>query len=172
MAEEPLIACASIVASPAIGVCRTTDDLRVILRARFTELGISLETVDHIAGLPQRYTQTLLGLQPKKQFGPISFDALLGTAGIKLIAVADQEALDRVRSRLAPLQRVNCGAAARRRVIVKLTPQHMREIGSKGGRACHAIALRKKARSEIYRRNALKRWHRTEVAADQVTATA
>jgi hypothetical protein len=88
MTDVPLIACASIVASPAMGVCRTSDDLRAILRARFTELGVSFETVDNVAGLPQRYTAKVLGLQPTRNFGQISLD---GTAGIMLIAVQDAE---------------------------------------------------------------------------------
>jgi hypothetical protein len=158
MTEEPL------------GVCRTADDLRAVLRARFQELGVSFETVDHIAGLPTRYTAKVLGLQPNRGFGQISLDALLGAAGIKLIAVSDSEALDRVRGRLEPLQRVDCGKARRKRILIRFTPDFMRKIGRLGGRKRHAIALEKRRRSEIYRANALKRWQRpkaTEAAAQQ-----
>ena len=143
----------------SLGVCRVADDLRAILRARFAELGISFETVDHIAGLPTRYTAKVLGLQPTKTFGQISLDALLGAAGIMLIAVEDLEALDRVRARLTPLQRVDSGGAGRRRIIVKLTPQFMREIGKLGGLKSAANRIRKQQRSVINRANALKRWH-------------
>jgi hypothetical protein len=96
MIEEALIASANM------GVCRGADDLRAILRARFHELGVSYETVDHIAGLPTRYTAKVLGLQPTRNFGQISLDALLGAAGLMLIAVANDTALARVRSRLEP----------------------------------------------------------------------
>jgi hypothetical protein len=99
MTEEPL------------GTCHTTDDLRAILRARFAALGVSLDTVDHIAGLPMRYTAKVLGLQPTRNFGQVSLTALLGAAGIKLVAFEDAEALDRVRNRLAPLERIDCGRA-------------------------------------------------------------
>jgi hypothetical protein len=116
-----------------LGVCRTADDLRVILRARFAELGISLETVDHVSGLPTRYCAKVLGLQPTKNFGQLSLTALLGAAGIKLVAFEDTEALDRVRSRLAPLQRIDHSAAPRRRIIIKLTTDFMRKIGRLGG---------------------------------------
>jgi hypothetical protein len=172
---EPPTACASIVASPAIGVCRGTDDLRSILRARFAALGVSYETVDHIAGLPTRYTCKLLGVQPQKQIGPISFDALLGAAGIKLIAVEDPEALDRVRNRLVPLQRIDHTAASRRKIVIKLTPDFMRKIGALGGRKSAEIrrarAAKRKALSELKRRAALNRWQKaTEQPA--VTATA
>ena len=69
MTEEPL------------GTCRTADDLRAILRTRFAKLGVSFETVNHIAGLPTRYTAKVLGLQPTRRFGQISLTALLGAAG-------------------------------------------------------------------------------------------
>ena len=82
----------------SLGVCRTSDDLRAILRARFAALGVSLETVDHIAGLPTRYTAKVIGLQPTRRFGQFSLDGLLGAAGVKLVVVEDAEALDRVRS--------------------------------------------------------------------------
>ena len=153
MTEEPL------------GVCRTSDDLRAILRARFAALGVSFETVDHVAGLPTRYTAKVLGLQPTRRFGQISLTALLGTAGIKLIAVEDADALDRVRGRLVPLGRVDHSAAPRRKIVIKLTPDFMREIGRLGGLKSNANRIRKRQRSVINRANALKRWRKPEDAA-------
>jgi hypothetical protein len=169
MTEAPLIACASIVASPAfasanvaMGVCRGADDLRAILRARFTELGVSFETVDSVAGLPARYTAKVLGLQPTRNFGQISLDALLPTAAIMLIAVRDAEALARIQSRLVPLERVE--AASKRRIIIKFTHDFMRKIGSLGGRKSaenrRARVSKRKALSEMKRQAALKRWQR------------
>ena len=105
-----------------LGVCRTSDDLRAILRARFAALGVSLETVDHIAGLPTRYTAKVIGLQPTRRFGQFSLDGLLGAAGVMLVVVPDAEALARVQGRLAPLQRVDCGVVSRRRIIISLRP--------------------------------------------------
>jgi hypothetical protein len=164
MTEQPLIGCASIIASPAIGVCRGADDLRAILRARLDELGVSFETIDHVAGLPTRYTAKVLGLQPTRNFGQISLDALLGAAGIMLIAVQDAEALDRVRDRLVPLERIEHAAASRRRIIVKFTPEFMRKIGALGGRKSgenrRARASKRKALSEMKRQAAFKRWQR------------
>ena len=147
MAEEPL------------GVCRTSDDLRAILRARFAALGVSLETVDHIAGLPTRYTAKVIGLQPTRRFGQFSLDGLLGAAGVMLIVVEDAEALDRVRARLVPLQRVEHSAAPRRKIVIKLSADFMREIGRLGGLKSNANRIRKQQRSAINRANALKRWH-------------
>ncbi|MGB7831300.1 MAG: hypothetical protein WBL84_03735 [Xanthobacteraceae bacterium] len=153
MAEEPL------------GVCRTSDDLRAILRARFAALGVSFETVDHIAGLPTRYTAKVIGLQPTRRFGQFSLDGLLGAAGVKLVVVEDAEALDRVRARLVPLGRVDHTAAPKRKIVIKLTRDFMRQIGRLGGLKSaenrHARASRRKALSEMKRQAALKRWQRT-----------
>ncbi len=149
MTEEPL------------GVCHTADDLRHILRARFEALGVSFETVDHIAGLPTRYCAKVLGLQPTKGFGQISLTALLGAAGIKLVAFEDADALDRVRNRLIPLQRIDCGGAKKRRtVVIKFTRKFLREMGSLGGRKKHANALHRRHVSDVRREAANKRWQR------------
>jgi hypothetical protein len=92
---------------PALAIVRTSADLRAVMRKRVAELGISLDTVDFIGGLPTRYTAKILGFQPTKNFGQMSFEALLGALGLMLIVVEDAEALARVQRRLeaAPLQR-------------------------------------------------------------------
>jgi hypothetical protein len=90
-----------------LGVCRTSDDLRAILRTRIAQLNITFETLDHIAGLPTRYCSKVLGIRATRNFGQISLDALLGATGIMLIAVEDLEALERVRNRLTPLERID-----------------------------------------------------------------
>ena len=146
-----------------LGVCRTADDLRAVLRARFDALGVSLETVDHIAGLPTRYTAKVIGLQPSRGFGQFSLDGLLGAAGVKLVVVEDAEALDRVRARLVPLERVDHTAAPRRKIVIKLTSDFMREIGRLGGLKSNANRIRKQQRGVINRANALKRWRKPDV---------
>ena len=90
-----------------LAIVRTTEDLREVFRRRVTELNISLETLDAIAGLPTRYSSKVLGLQPTRRFGQISFEAFLGALGLMLLVVEDREALARVQHRLAaaPLQR-------------------------------------------------------------------
>ena len=90
-----------------LAIVRTTEDLRQLFRVRVAQFNISLETLDAIAGLPTRYSSKVLGLQPTRRFGQISFEALLGALGLMLIAIEDTEALARVQHRLAaaPLQR-------------------------------------------------------------------
>jgi hypothetical protein len=91
----------------ALGTCRTADDLRAVMRQRVVELNISLDTVDHIAGLPTRYCAKVLGLQPTRGFGQFSLDGLLGALGLMLIVVEDAEALARVQGRLVQLERID-----------------------------------------------------------------
>ena len=90
-----------------LGICRTSDDLRAVMRRRVAELNISLETLDAIAGLPTRYCSKVLRIQPTRGFGQFSLDGLLGALGLMLIVVEDTEALALVQRRLeaAPLQR-------------------------------------------------------------------
>jgi hypothetical protein len=78
-----------------------------VFRRRVAELNISLETLDAIAGLPTRYTSKVLGLQPTRNFGQMSIEALLGALGLMLIVVEDAEALARVQGRLKPLERID-----------------------------------------------------------------
>jgi hypothetical protein len=92
-----------------LAIVRTTEDLRQLFRLRVAHFGISLETLDAVAGLPVRYSSKLLSHDPRKHFGPISFEALLGALALQLVAMEDAEALARVQRRLeaAPLQRID-----------------------------------------------------------------
>jgi hypothetical protein len=101
----------------------------------------------------------LLGQWPSKKIGEISFEALLGAAGLKLVVVEDPEALDRVRSRLIPSHHRISGAT-RRRVVVKFSRDFLVEIGRKGGLKAAANARARKAKSEKCAASARVRWHR------------
>jgi hypothetical protein len=52
----------------------------------------------------------------------------------------------------------------KRRLTISLTRDFLRKIGRKGGKRRAAIAREKKRRSDIYRRNALKRWHKPQIS--------
>jgi hypothetical protein len=88
-----------------LAIVRSSEDLRELFRRRVVELNISLDTLDAVAGLPTRYSAKLLSLDPTRQFGAISFSALLGALALQLVAMEDAEALARVQRRLEPLQR-------------------------------------------------------------------
>jgi hypothetical protein len=137
-----------------IAVVRSTADLRAIFRQRVRDLNISFETVDSIAGLPTRDTGKLLGPNPSKNFGAISFDALLGALGLKLVAVEDAEALERIRPRLVPLQRIDRSAASRQenhRPHDPRVPQGNRAPGwaqERPGQGCRGITQKGAERAQ------------------------
>jgi hypothetical protein len=85
-----------------LAICRSYQELITALRARVVELGTTGESVDDVAGLPQRYTAKLLAPIPIKTLGKISLGPLLGALGLALVVVEDREALARIRDRLTP----------------------------------------------------------------------
>jgi hypothetical protein len=69
------------------------------LLARKDELDVSYETLDHVAGLPVRYSAKVLGAR-QRTLGPTSLGALLGALALKLAIVSDEEQLERIKHRL------------------------------------------------------------------------
>jgi hypothetical protein len=68
------------------------------LRQRAIALNTPLESIDHVAGLPARYTTKLLN--GAKGIGGISLGPLLGALALKLAVMPDNDALARIRHRL------------------------------------------------------------------------
>ena len=97
-----------------LGIVRTYDDLLAVARARMAQFSITFETLDAVSGVAAGYSAKLLGPNPGKRFGVMSFCAIMGALGIKLLAVDDPEALARVRPRLVP----------RRKRLPQTRPQH------------------------------------------------
>ena len=87
-----------------LGEVHDYGDLHRVLRARREQLNISLECLDAITGLAPRFCSRALGpAQVKSCMGRISLGALLGGLAVKLIAVIDEEQLQRIRNRLQPI---------------------------------------------------------------------
>jgi len=86
----------------SLGTIRDYDDLLVVARARKAALRITYETLDVVAGVQIGYSAKLLGPNPTKRMGAMSFSAIFGALGLQLIAVEDSAALARVRGRLVP----------------------------------------------------------------------
>jgi hypothetical protein len=76
--------------------------LIAMLRSWIFDLGSSFEAIDDLAGLPARYTATLLAGSSVKSLGRSSMGAILGSVGLKLIVAVDEERLRKIRHRLAP----------------------------------------------------------------------
>ena len=96
---------AASVASPTgrfIGEARSYDELIALFRQRCAELGTSMERLDDIAGLPQRYISKLLAPLPVKGIGKISLGPLLGCLGLSLTVNEDAQALAKIKHRLVP----------------------------------------------------------------------
>jgi hypothetical protein len=96
-------------AETPLAIIRSSEDLRELFRQRVAYLGISLDTLDEISGLPTRYCSKLLSIEPTRNLGLISFEALLGALAVQLVAMEDAEALARIQNRLQPLRRNHQG---------------------------------------------------------------
>jgi hypothetical protein len=88
-----------------LAVVTDYDGLVSALRQRAIDLNTPLEAIDHVAGVPTRYTTKLLGRT--KVLGPMSLGAMLGALALKLAVVPDDDALAKLRHRLPP--RDACG---------------------------------------------------------------
>lgn len=75
------------------------DGLVAALRNRAGELGLTFELIDLVAGFTARYASKVLGPSKTKNIGRMSFDALLGTLGLKVVLIEDPEALAKVQGR-------------------------------------------------------------------------
>ena len=84
---------------PDVHLIRGMQDLLDTIRARRDEVGISLETMDHVAGFVSGYSAKLLAPVAIKNLGWMSFGAALGSLGIALVAVLDEEQIKRVSPR-------------------------------------------------------------------------
>jgi hypothetical protein len=75
-------------------------DLLVALRRRMVQLDATFESLDDVSGLSHGYSAKLLSSNPVKCLGLVSFGAILGALGLKIVVVEDAEQLERVQHRL------------------------------------------------------------------------
>jgi hypothetical protein len=78
---------------------RSMSELVAAIQAWREERGITLETLDDIAGWPARYGAKLLAPDPIKNLGWMSLGLGLNALAIKLVVVEDAEQRKRVESR-------------------------------------------------------------------------
>jgi len=97
---------------------RTYDELVTALRARVGQLGVACESIDATAGLASRYTCKLLAPVPVREFGRCSLGPLLQCLGVKLIlALDDEAAFAKIRSRLVPVKHAGSAMQAMRKPL-------------------------------------------------------
>jgi hypothetical protein len=136
-----------------LGVVTSYSDLHAIMRARANELAISRECLDELAGLHHGYSGKLLAPRPIRSLGDMSIRALLPALGIKLVAVADPEALERISSRLVK----RCAEKVRTAQCITITLSFLHRIARRGGTNSRKYMSREQA-SELGRLAALARW--------------
>jgi hypothetical protein len=74
--------------------------LLTAIRKRVSELNVSLECVDGIAGTPDRYLSKLTCSPPAKYLSAFSMFLVLGALGLRVALIHDPAAMERIQSRL------------------------------------------------------------------------
>lgn len=75
------------------------SDLIAAMRLHADQLDVSRTIISEIAGLPDGYFAKIAGPRQVKRIGMLSLGPILSALGMKLVAIPDQEALERNRSR-------------------------------------------------------------------------
>jgi hypothetical protein len=147
-------------------VCRDYAELIAALKARMAELGVTMETLDDISGLPTRYVSKIFSPTPLRGLGRVSLGPLIGALGLKLIVAEDAEQLARIRSRLIqrkarahipdePMRHAAKMPSVARHLVV--TTDFLRKIGAQGGIA-RANNMTRRRLAQIGRMGAVARW--------------
>lgn len=138
-----------------IATVRDYDGLVAALRARVAELNIAGETVDRIAGLPDRYTSKLFAPIPIKGMGRVSLGPMLGALGLKIIVVEDAEAMAKVAARLQRKeeQYASTGMRPQERHVNKGDSQWSKILNCR-----RSLMLTPRQRSKLAKRAAAARW--------------
>jgi hypothetical protein len=162
-----------------VGTAKNFLELRAAFRQRLTgELGLTYDTMDALAGWGSTYATKLLSPEPSRSkdangwrptaraLGPMSFDALLGLACVKLVLVEDPAALARLQRHrdFMPRKRPVQTDGSQAYVVHRVTREHMRQIGRLGG-ASRWAKVSAKRRSSIARAAARARWARPKSVA-------
>ena len=70
-----------------------------MIRDRITELDITYDTLDEIAGLPTRYSSKVLGPNPAKRYSVNSLLAVCGALGLSVVLQPDAVQVEALRKR-------------------------------------------------------------------------
>lgn len=148
---------------------RDYQELHDALRARAEALGASYETLDRIAGLPDRYVNKLLAPVPVKGIGRKSLGPLLGALGVMMLLVEDTEALERISRRLTKSSRNRNDASGGMLTVQKHKRRRYQLKGcSEWGRMMRArqtLMMTERERSMRARKAARVRWSKARSSA-------
>jgi hypothetical protein len=120
-----------------IGEAASHDELVAVLRERQIALGLSNETLDHIAMLSAGHADKLLGPSRQRGLSQLSLDALLGVLAVKLIIAEDAEQAARMRTRWEgkDASQVRMPARIAKDLIARVRPAVLRQLASKAATA-------------------------------------
>jgi hypothetical protein len=137
---------------------RDYDQLIAALRDRVSKLGVTCESVDHVSGLPQRYTNKLLSRHPVRMFGRRSLGPVLQSLGVKLVLTLDAESdFEKLRQRLSPVKNAGRAMQATQRPVRRR--YFFEEPGAAVlARAQQLVTQSKWRRRRIAKAAALARW--------------
>jgi hypothetical protein len=136
-----------------LGEVWSYEDLHRIMRARASELNLSRESIDAIAGLQDGYAAKLLSPRPIKKLGPLSIPLVLPALGLKLIVIVDEQQTRKIQARISQ---------PRRQASVRSAAVHFALSQRSRARAAPIHAKMSKERaSELGRRAALARWSKS-----------
>jgi hypothetical protein len=136
------------------------DELINALRIRAAELNLSGQECDRVSGLPDRYSQKLLGPHQIRRLGATSLGPFLGALAVRCLIVEDRAALERLRSQTTPRQAQYARPGMRAgSVQISLTGTFMAKIRKKGGQNSRKY-LPKRLVKRLARKAALARWRK------------
>src|SRR5215470_4043718 len=114
------------------------------IRARVNELQVNGERLDEYVGLPRGYYFKVAGAKPIRRLGMTSFAPILNGLGLKCQFVENQEATERLKSRVPPRK----SSFVRGAPSIVLTVRYFKRIGRKGAlRPALTIRLKSSARN-------------------------
>jgi hypothetical protein len=125
------------------------------IRRRVNELSVTGEGLDEYVGLPRGYYSKLAGAKPIRRLGMVSFAPVLNGLGLKCQFVEDQEATERLRSRVRPRR----DSYVRSAPSIVLTVRDFKKLGRRGAQA-RVDNSTPKQRSEWARHAARARWRK------------
>lgn len=141
-------------------------DVRHAARARIAELGITYDTVDAIAGFPDKYTSKLLCEPPLRNFSVDSMFSLLGAIALSPALQPDDKRLEKLRKRpewLAPklegkqYRMKKLALRVHRPLVIHLSSELLAQARRLGGLNSRKRVGKKRAR-QIAKRAARARW--------------
>jgi hypothetical protein len=127
------------------------------IRARVNELQVNGERLDEYVGLPRGYYSKLAGAKPIRRLGMTSFAPILNGLGLKCQFIEDQEATERLKTRVPPRN----SSFVRGTPSIIFTVRWFRNIGRKGAQA-RIDNSTKQQRQEWARKAANARWQKVD----------